>query len=54
MTVPLESSLAIGLTFKAEVELGTTFSDEQVREAVHGLFAPKQAQEAREAEALAA
>ena len=38
MTVPLESSLAIGLTFKAEVELGESFTDEQVLQAVQALF----------------
>lgn len=39
MGVPLESSLAIGRTFKAETELGETFTEEQIKEAVDALFA---------------
>ena len=37
--VPIRSSLAIGLTFATPVEIGTSFTDEQIKEAVDALFA---------------
>lgn len=38
MTVPPESSLAIGRDFSCPIEIGTDFTDEQVQEAIDKLF----------------
>lgn len=39
MVVPMESSLALGLDFSCPLEVGTSFTDEQVQDAVDSLFA---------------
>ena len=43
MVVPMESSLAIGLDFSCPLEVGTSFTDEQVQAAVDKLFADREA-----------